>query len=223
MTPKGPRIDLQSDFCSIVFNPANQIIHPSVYWGIFRKWNGIQPMKQLPNDGWLYRGMDAVAGGVLTALDEELQAIKDAYYTETKMQGCKSVIPIKTRILAQYTDQVKDPSTMHGVVGTNVAYSMAKCPHLKVNGGVAPHPTHRVVCDDIGWGLCVLVSIAERLKVPTTTMKWLIGWHQNFMGKEYLKDNKLVGKDMGEIVVLNDNEPLELAGGILNVAMHSKL
>lgn len=214
ITPHGPVINVLPDFCAIVFNPANQIIHPAVYWGLFRRWNGVDPMKCLPNDGWLYRGMDAVAGGALEALDEELQAIKDAYYNETKMEGCKAVIPLRTRILLQYTSQVADPSTMHGAVGTNKAYSMARTPHIKKNGGVEPHPTHRVVCDDIGWGLCVLVSIATRLNVPVTTMKWLIEWHQSFMGKEYLKNGRLEGKDCGELVLLDKNEALELVGGV---------
>ena len=28
------------DFSAIVLNPANQIIHPARYWGIFKDWNG---------------------------------------------------------------------------------------------------------------------------------------------------------------------------------------
>lgn len=215
MTPIGPIITKINDFCPIVFNPANQIIHPAVYWGLFRKWNGVDPIKQLPNDGWLYRGMDNVAGGVLSALDEELQSIKDAYFTKCpSMSGCKVVIPLIDRILKQYGDQVKIQDTMANVVGTNKAYSMARTPHLKKDGGCVPIVNHRVVQDDIGWGLCVLVSIGERLNVPTTTMKWLIEWHQSFMGKEFIRNGKLEGKDLKELIVLEPDEPLELIGGL---------
>jgi len=215
ITPHGPVIRKLPDFCAIVFNPANQIIHPAVYWGLFRKWNGVDPLPALPNDGWLYRGMSDVAGGVLESLDEELQAVKDAYFAKfPSMVSCKSVLGLRERILLQYTDQVAEPTTMAKVVGTNKAYSMAKTPHLKVRGGVAPIVNHRVVQDDIGWGLCVLVSIAERLNTPTTTMRWLIEWHQKFMGKEFIKNGKLIGKDVKEIIVLESSEPLELVGGI---------
>lgn len=215
ITPHGPVINKLPDFCAIVFNPANQIIHPAVYWGLFRTWNGVDPMEKLPNDGWLYRGMDEVAGGVLEALDEELQGIKDAYYAKTGMVGCKNVIDLKTRILLQYTDQVKVKTTMANIVGTNKAYSMARTPHLKVGNGVAPIVNHRVVQDDIGWGLCVLVSIAERLNCPTTTMRWLIEWHQKFMGKEFIRNGKLQGKDVKELVVLEASDELEVVGGVL--------
>jgi len=215
ITPHGPVINKLPDFCAIVFNPANQIIHPSVYWGLFRKWNGVDPLAKLPNDGWLYRGMDEIAGSVLEALDEELQGIKDAYFARfPNMIGCKQVLGLKERILLQYTDQVKDKSTMATTVGTNKAYSMAKTPHLKVGNGVAPIVNHRVVQDDIGWGLCVLVSIGERLCCPTTTMRWLIEWHQKFMGKEYIRNGKLQGKDVKELVVLEARDKLELVGGI---------
>lgn len=215
ITPHGPVIKKLPDFCAIVFNPANQIIHPAVYWGLFRKWNGVDPMDKLPNDGWLYRGMDAIAGGVLAALDEELQNIKDAYFAKFPgMLSCKSVLPLKERILLQYGDQVKVQTTMANVVGTNKAYSMAKTPHLKVGNGVAPIVNHRVVQDDIGWGLCVLVSIGDRLNVPTTTMRWLIEWHQKFMGKEFIRNGKLEGKDLKELIVLEASEPLELVGRI---------
>jgi len=215
ITPKGPVIKKLPDFCPVAFNPANQIIHPAVYWGLFRKWNGVDPIPKLPNDGWLYRGMDEIAGGVLEALDEELQGIKDAYFVKFPgMVGCKSVIPLKDRIVLQYTDQVKDRTTMAKVVGSNVAYSMARTPHLKVGNGVAPIVNHRVVQDDIGWGLCVLISIGERLGCPTTTMKWLVEWHQNFMGKEFILNGKLQGKDVKDLVVLEAGDNLELVGGI---------
>jgi len=221
ITPHGPVLRKLPDFCAIVFNPANQIIHPAVYWGLFRKWNGLNPIARLPNDGWLYRGMGEIAGGVLEALDEELQGIKDAYFAKTGMIGCKRVIPLKDRILMQYTDQVKEPTSMAKVVGTNKAYSMARTPHIKVDGGVVPIVNHRVVQDDIGWGLCVLVSIGERLNCPTTTMRWLIEWHQSFMGKEFIRNGKLQGNDIKELVILEPGDDLEVVGG--SFASPSKL
>jgi hypothetical protein len=49
----GVKLRLLPDFASIVLNPANQIIHPARYWGIFKDWDG----KPLAADSipWLYR------------------------------------------------------------------------------------------------------------------------------------------------------------------------
>lgn len=40
-----PRITVMPDFCPIIFNPANQIIHPAAYWGHFRRFDGVHGMK----------------------------------------------------------------------------------------------------------------------------------------------------------------------------------
>jgi len=208
-----PVIELLPDFTPIVFNPANQIIHPARYWAMFRNWRG-EPLPEVPNE-WLYRDMDEVAGQVLAVLDEELQSLKEAYYRATGAEGCKHVIPLKDRLMEQYGDQIADTSTLAKMVGTNKAYSMAKTPVIKTNLGVMPHPTHRVVLDDIGWGLCALVSVAERLeiagiKTPTSMMRMLIEWHQKLMGKEYLLNGRICGRDCSELVLLRANDPLEI-------------
>lgn len=210
-----PVIEMLPDFCPLVFNPANQIIHPARYWAMFRNWHG-QPLseKEEPPE-WLYRDMDEVAGQVLEVLDEELQQLKNAYYAATGAPGCLAVIPLKERLLDQYGDQISDKSTMAKMVGTNKAYSMARTPVIRTKLGVMPNPTHRVVTDDIGWGLCALVSIAERLEgaglsTPTTMMRMLIEWHQNIMGKEFLYNGKLRGRDCSDLVLLRPGDPLEL-------------
>ncbi len=81
-----------SDFASIVLNPANQIIHPARYWGIFKDWDG-KPLDEAKIP-WLYRfrivkcsslesDFDRVSAVALEGLDHELQAIKKALEVET--------------------------------------------------------------------------------------------------------------------------------------------
>jgi hypothetical protein len=210
-----PVMDVLPDFCPIVFNPANQIIHPARYWALFRNWRG-KPLtgKDEPSE-WLYRGMDEVAGEVLVVLDEELQMLKDAYFEATGAEGCKHVVPLRDRLLDQYGDQIEDTSTLARMVGTNKAYSLAKTPFIRTQLGVMPDPNHRVITDDIGWGLCALISIAERLedagiRTPTVMMRMLVEWHQKLMGKEYLYNGKLRGRDCAELVLLRVNDALDI-------------
>merc|ERR1719245_2682729 len=92
---------------------------------------------------------------------------------------------------------------------------MAKSPLIRTELGVMPDPTHRVVTDDIGWGLCVLISIAERLEVaglstPTTMMRMLVEWHQKLMRKEYLINGRLCGRDCRDLVLLRLSDSLDL-------------
>merc|ERR1719453_1620536 len=159
--------------------------------------------------------MDEVSGQCLEVLDEELQALKNAYFTATGADGCHEVISLRARLTAQYGDQIADSSTLAKMVGTNKAYSAAKTPVIRTKAGVMPAANHRVVLDDIGWGLCALVSIAERLEyagvhTPTTMMRMMIEWHQNMMGKEFLFNGKLRGRDCADLVLLRTNDDLEL-------------
>lgn len=217
----SPRISLLPDFVPIVFNPANQLIHPAVYYSCFRKWKkgGVLCGKDEPSE-WLYRGMGELAGNILETLDEEMQAIKNAYYESTRAESCLSVLSLRERLLIQYGDQIKDTSTMAKLVGTNSAYSLAKTPMIRTELGVAPNPKHRVVVDDIGWGLCVLVSIADRLAVPCYMMKMMISWHQDLMEKEYLVNGIIAGRDSHELVLIARSDPLELVGKIPNKSNH---
>jgi len=210
-----PEIEILPDFCPIVFNPANQIIHPARYWAMFRNWTGAPLTKDQEPSEWLYRGMDEVAGQALAVLDEELQSLKNAYFSATGATGCEHVIPLADRLMEQYGSQIADTSTLAKMVGTNKAYSAAKTPFIRTKMGVMPAANHRVVLDDIGWGLCTLISIAERLeaagiRTPTTMMRMMVEWHQNMMGKEFLFNGKLRGRDCADLVLLRSEDPLEL-------------
>jgi len=214
-----PKMALAGDFCPVVFNPANQIIHPAAYWGLFRFWKGEPLSGDAEPCEWLYRGMSEAAGETLQALDNELQLLKNAYKSVTGRASCDLVVPLSTRLCKQYGDQIEDGSTMARMVGTNSAYRMAKTPVKRSPAGVMPDPNHRVVLDDIGWGLCVQVSIAERLEAvgvstPTTTMRAMIEWHQKMMGKEFLVDGKLRGRDCDSLVLLGTSDALELVAAI---------
>lgn len=163
--------------------------------------------------------MDELSGQVLEGLDEELQACKQAYYAKVGAAGCDLIVPLRQRLVEQYGDQIADKSTTAKMVGTNQAYSMAKVPVVEGPDGVSPHPTHRVVMDDIGWGLCVLISIAQRVGTPYTLMQMLVEWHQKMMGKEYMVGGELVGRDCKELVLLSKNEPLELVAYLPDQAL----
>lgn len=184
------------DFAAIVLNPANQIIHPARYWGIFKDWDG-KPLDPAAIP-WLYRDFDETSATALEGLDRELQTIKHSLEFQTPELNLEAVQPLGKRILAQYKTQVADASNLKTIMATNQAYSQAKTPVSVVEGGVVPNPQHRVVQDDIPHGLCVLKDIAEHLGQNTPWIDRMIEWHQELMGKEYLVDGKLCGRDVEE-------------------------
>lgn len=54
-----------------------------------------------------------------------------------------------------------------------------------------PAVNSRLFNEDIPFGLCVLKDMAEKLKIATPSIDFMIEWHQNIMGKEFLKNGKL--------------------------------
>ena len=191
-----------ADFAAIVLNPANQIIHPARYWGIFKDWDGSTPIAPdcIP---WLYRDFDDASAEALTGLDDELQRIKKDLLVLTPELDLEPIKPLQERIIAQYGDQVADKRTLKSTMATNQAYSMAKTPVKPVAGGVVPNAEHRVVQDDIPHGLCVLKDIAQQLAHRTPWIDRMIIWHQELMGKEYLVEGHLSGRHMSETSCLS--------------------
>lgn len=196
----GVELRLLPDFASIVLNPANQIIHPARYWGIFKDWDG-KPI-EAASIPWLYRDFDDASAEALQGLDRELQLIKKHLLAARPQLNLDAVVPLEERISMQYRSQIADSSSLKTIMATNQAYSMAKTPVREVPGGVVPNPTHRVVMDDIPHGLCVLKDIAYQLRIATPWMNYMIEWHQGLMSKEYLVNGKLTGRDMAECTAL---------------------
>jgi hypothetical protein len=42
----------------------------------------------------------------------------------------------------------------------------------------------------------------------------LIEWHQKLMGKEYVLNGRLAGKDCDELVLVKESDPLEIVQGV---------
>lgn len=109
--------------------------------------------------------MDELSGHVLEAMDEELQAIKSAFFqatgtrlgqvtrcqtgTPSGRESCLKILRLRDRLLVQYGDQIKDKSTLAKMVGTNQAYSMARTPVIET-ADVRPMSPSHCSCDHSG-------------------------------------------------------------------------
>ncbi|PFH32059.1 NAD/NADP octopine/nopaline dehydrogenase, alpha-helical domain-containing protein [Besnoitia besnoiti] len=183
--------NLLPNFMCITLSPSNQIIHPARYYSIFHKFDGKTPLKEEEIQWGLYNEFDDMAAEWLEKLSVELQAIKKALTNRFPHLDLSSVMPIKERVIKHYGKDVKDTSTLQRVFASNRGYAGCRTPATPVDGGYVPAVTGRLFTEDVPFGLCVLKDLAEQLNVATPTIDFMIVWHQNLMGKEYLKDGKL--------------------------------
>lgn len=179
------------NFMCITLTPSNQIIHPARYYGIFKDWDGkkVYDPKKIPT---LYSDLDDFSANELQTLNLELQEIKKALEKKYPKLDLSSVKDLGQRIIEQYGEEVKDRSSLRAIFSSNLGYAGCKTPVKQVEGGVIPDVNSRLFVEDIPFGLCILKNLADLLGVDVPKINFLIKWHQQFMGKEYLtEDNKL--------------------------------
>lgn len=106
---------------------------------------------------------------------------------------------LRTMMYGKYTDSISDPSTLLTTFKTNVAYKYTVHPMKKLeNGKFVPNFQSRQLTEDIPFGLCAMKGCAELLDTHTPTLDKVILWAQEKIGKCYLVDGRLVGKDVAE-------------------------
>ena len=190
----------QVPFISQALSTSNQILHPARYFSVFSQTSRHKLSGW--GEGSLYSKMCGPSAAVLASLDSEIMKIKEALTEEFPRIDLSSVKPCKTRILEHYSDQIEDSTTLRSLFTSAKMYRKSKFAVTPHNRGVKPLVEHRHFQDDIPFGLCIVKDIAERMEIKVPITDHMIRWHQDQMGKEYLK-TKLDGKDVGETGVLS--------------------
>ena len=96
-----------------------------------------------------------------------------------------------------YPEDISDKTNLYTAIQTNAAYQGLKHPVKKTDDGkFLPDFTYRYMTEDIPYGLVVIRGIAEIVGVKTPNIDKILTWSQEKMGKEYLVNSKLQGKDV---------------------------
>lgn len=96
-----------------------------------------------------------------------------------------------------YPQDIPDKTNLYTAIQTNAAYQGLKHPVKKTEDGkFLPDFSHRYMTEDIPFGLVVIRGIAEIMGIETPNIDKVLTWSQQQMGKEYLVDKKLQGKDI---------------------------
>lgn len=175
------------NFLNMLMTPGNQIIHTGRLLGLFE--NG--KAHSLPAIPLFYTTLNKLSTDNMEVLSEEIQVIKKAILAKYPKVDLEAVLPLKDRILAQYGSQVKDPTNLFTVFTSNTGYGVMTVPMNKEGDGFVLNTKARTFVEDIPFGLCVLKDLAEKVGFEAPFMTKCIEWHQEMMGKEYVKDGKL--------------------------------
>jgi len=176
---------------NITLHPANQVIHPCIMYGIFHgnegEWNE-PPM--------FYANVNDETAALLDAVSDEILLMAKVIHERTGLD-MGGVPHISDMMREMYRGEIADDSCTKTIFQTNKGYEGLRAPMVKLDSGkYRPDWSYRYMTDDIPLGLCILRGISDLLDVDTPNIDKIIMWAQKLMGKEYIVDHHLRGKDI---------------------------
>ncbi len=190
--PFGVRLEPVANFLSLTLANTGQIIHPGVMYGLFRDWDG-RPYDEAP---LFYQGIDAPTAGLLQQLSDEVQAVRRALEWHFPDLDLSAVRPLDEWLRRSYSEDIGDASSLQRCFVTNRSYAGLRAPMRQAGSGWVPDFQARYLSEDVPYGLVVTRGIAELAGVPTPVMDEVITWAQERLGKTYLVNRSLQGRDV---------------------------
>ena len=179
-------------FLECTLYPINAVLHPARLYTLLQNW---KPGDTLSENPFFYEDMTAEATEVMNSINQELIQLGEGLSDK----GIKVKIPHVFDWLAVYVYNEATSSNLQTFFQTSSAYKGFRCPLVAAQGGgFVPDFTNRYFSEDINLGLCGYKGLADICGVSTPVITKIITWAQSHMGKEFLVDGKLVGKDVGE-------------------------
>lgn len=191
----SPELVTRGHLLGISLMGVNAYVHPAILYGQWSQWDG----KPLDAPPLFYNGLGRSGAQALSQLSDEVMATAKAITAVRDDINLTNVEHIFDWYLHSYPNDIVDKTDLYTSIRSNGAYTGLTHPCVKTaEGKYTPDFGHRYLMEDLPFGLVVLRGVASVAGVPTPTMDKVITWAQGHMGKEYLKDGQLSGKDVSD-------------------------
>jgi len=194
-----PKLVPACNFLAVTLMNINSVWHPTISYSFYKSHDYTKPFDAPP---LFYQGADEYTGEKLAKVSDEVLQVKKVLLEKYPSLDLSSLHHVKEWMLRSYGDDIGDKSSIYTMLVTNKGYRGLTHPmkEVKTEEGktkYVPNFNYRYFTEDIPCGLVVTRGIAELAGVPTPHMDDVIMWCQQVMGKEFLVDGKLCGKDLG--------------------------
>ena len=180
------------NYLNITLVPSNPILHTSRFYSLFKNWtNNVKYDKPIK----FYEEWDDISYENLKGCDNEVQKICNS------LPNMENVLSLEKSYIYNYGDNIKDTTNLLTMIKSNKAYAGILTPMKKIDNTYIPDFESRYLTEDIPFGLVILKAIALILDIKTPYFDKILLWGQNIINKEYLVDNKLIGKNINEIII----------------------
>jgi hypothetical protein len=194
----GTRIVAGDGFLNLTLGNPGQFIHPGLMYGHFSTWSGEEYREDtIP---MFYADATEEMGEVVAGLSADAIAVANA--VESLSGGelrLGDVVPVHEWLQTSYSAVTGDVSTV-GTCFRTGPIQARKAPVVEIAPGrFVPDFTYRYLAEDVPFGLAITRAIGELAGVATPTIDEVIAWAQSAMGKTYLVDMKLTGRDAADL------------------------
>lgn len=185
------------NFLAVTLMNINSVWHPTISYGFYRDKDVTKPFAQPP---LFYQGADEYTGEKLAKVSDEVLNLRSVLLQRYPGLDLSSLHHVREWMLRSYGDDIEDTSSIYKMLLTNKGYRGLTHPMKPVQTEKGqkflPNFRYRYFTEDIPCGLIVTRGIAELAGVPTPHMDDVILWCQGVMGKEFLVNGKVAGKDL---------------------------
>ena len=171
---------------------TKSIVHPPIIYARWKDWDG-KPIDKAP---LFYQGVDETAAKYLSGVSDELIVTAKAFQSKNPKLDMSHVIHITDWYRQDYAKDIKDNTNLMTCLQTNEAYDGLVHPMIEKDGKLAPNFGHRYLVEDVPNGLVVTKGLGLIAGVDTPYTDEVLLWCQKAMGKEYMVDGQLTGKDI---------------------------
>lgn len=188
-----------SNFLNLTLGNPGQVIHTGRMYALFGRRPGrTYHTEEIPR---FYEELDQHAALLIDALSKEVVAVARAIEEASGgMLDLSGVLPIQQWLRMSYPREIRDCTTLLSCFRTNEAYRGVRTPMWEVSPGVfEPDFDHRFLAEDVPCGLVVVRAVAELVGVATSVIDEVIDWAQQKLGRQYLVDGRLRGRDMAAL------------------------
>ena len=172
---------------------SHSYLKPAIIFGHWNRWNG----KPVPQTPLFYESMTKETADLISHCSDECVTIAQALMknssTKVDLSDVKNIFEWYKEFC---TNDVEDCSDLFKAISTNKLYKGVSHQMKKVTGGLVPDYHCEFLEEDIPMGMVVIRALADFAGVKIINIDMLLEWCQKKMGKEYLVNGELKGKDM---------------------------
>lgn len=171
-------------------------VRPAVIYGQWSRWNG-KPVDEPP---LFYEGVSTETVQVISHCSDECVNIAGAI---TKQSSKRIDLSGVVNILEWYkqfcSNEFENCENLRSIFTTGERFKGTTHTMKQVDNGLVPDFISAGLFEDLQFGVVVIKALAEVVDIKTPHLDLVLEWCQGKIGKEYIVNGELKGKDMSDV------------------------